>query len=139
MGVRIGLCPFAAHTIWWSAETFSLPTCFVCPSCRDNTAFEIVLRSAWRLLSHGKHVGRSSAPCRKWSQVWGRESEWQRKYMQQRHQNFEEQAQCSISVKQQLIKQIAMATYMQCNYISIFPIETWYQCDMQQFRISEEQ
>ena len=36
--------------------------------------------------SPGKQVGRSSTPCRKRSQVWGRESERLPKYMQQRHQ-----------------------------------------------------
>ena len=62
---------------------------FVCPSCspkRENTAFELVLRSAWGLTSPGKEVGRSSTPCRKRSQVWGRESERWPKYMQQRGQ-----------------------------------------------------
>ena len=51
---------------------------FVCHSCsqtRESTAFELVLRSCWGLLSPSKQVGRSSTPCRKRSQVWGRESE----------------------------------------------------------------
>ena len=34
----------------------------------------------------GKQVGRSSTPCRKRTQVWGRESERWPKYMQQRCQ-----------------------------------------------------
>ena len=41
---------------------------FVCPSCnqkRENTAFEIVLRSAWGLWNPDKQVGRSSTQCRK--------------------------------------------------------------------------
>ena len=62
---------------------------FVSPSCsqkRENTAFELVLRSDWRLSSTGKQVDRSSIPCRKRSQVWGRGSERWPKYMQQRHQ-----------------------------------------------------
>ena len=33
-------------------------------------------------MSPGKQVGRSSTPCRKRSQVWGRESERWPKYMQ---------------------------------------------------------
>ena len=47
---------------------------FVCPSCsqmRENTAFELVLQSTWRLSSPGKDVARSSTPCWKRSQVWG--------------------------------------------------------------------
>ena len=51
---------------------------FVCPSSsqkRESTAFDLILRSAWGLSSPGKQVGRSSTPCRKRSQVWGRESE----------------------------------------------------------------
>ena len=58
---------------------------FVCPSSsqkRESTAFDLIVRSAWVLLSPGKRVGRSSTPCRKWSQVWGRESERWPKYMQ---------------------------------------------------------
>ena len=41
---------------------------YVCPSCsqmRESTAFELILRSAWGLLSPGKQVGRSSTACRK--------------------------------------------------------------------------
>ena len=63
--------------------------CFVCPSCsqkRDSTGFGLVLRSAWGLSSPDKQVRRSSTPCRKRSQVWGRESERWPKYMQQRRQ-----------------------------------------------------
>ena len=58
---------------------------FVCPSCsqkRESTAFELILRSAWGLSSPGKQVGRSSTPCQKRRQVWGRESEPWPKYMQ---------------------------------------------------------
>ena len=58
---------------------------FVCPSSRqkrESTAFDLILQSAWELSSPGKQVGRSSAPCRKRSQVWGRESERWAKYMQ---------------------------------------------------------
>ena len=36
--------------------------------------FELILRSAWGLLSPGKRVGRSSTPCRKRSQIRGRKS-----------------------------------------------------------------
>ena len=56
---------------------------FVCPSCsqkRESTAFELILRSAWGLMSPG---GRSSTLFPKKSQVWGRESERWPKYMQQ--------------------------------------------------------
>ena len=59
---------------------------FVCPSCsqkRENTAFELVLQSDCGLSSHGKQVGRSSTPCRKRSQVWGREIEQWPKYIHQ--------------------------------------------------------
>ena len=62
---------------------------FICPNCsqkRERTAFELILRSAWGLSSPGKQIGRSSTPCRKRSQVWGRESERWPKYMQQRRQ-----------------------------------------------------
>ena len=82
-----------AHAIWWVAEIFPdivgvaganmQWSRFVCPSCsqkKENTAFESVLRSAWGLSSPCKQVGRSSTPCRKRSQVWGRESEWWPKY-----------------------------------------------------------
>ena len=58
---------------------------FVSPSSsqkRESTAFDLILRSAWGLLSPGKQVGESSTPCRKRRQVWGRESEWWPKYMQ---------------------------------------------------------
>ena len=41
---------------------------------RENTEFELVLRSAWGLSSPGKQVARSSTPCQKRSQVWGTES-----------------------------------------------------------------
>ena len=82
---------------------------FVCPSSsqkRESTAFrfDLILRSAWGLSSLGKQVGKSSTstPCRKWSQVWGRESEWWPKYMQCNRvasvgngKNFEKQAQSS--------------------------------------------
>ena len=76
---------------------------FVCPSSsqkRDSTAFDLILRSAWGLSSPGKQVGRSSTPCRKRSQVWGRESEQWPKYMQivasvGNVKNFEKQAQSS--------------------------------------------
>ena len=47
--------------------------CFVCPSCsqkRENTAFELVLRSTWRLSSPSKDVARGSTQCWKRSQVW---------------------------------------------------------------------
>ena len=57
---------------------------FVFPSSsqkRESTAFDLILRSAWELLSPGKQVGRSYTPCRKRSQVWGRESErWPKIY-----------------------------------------------------------
>ena len=59
---------------------------FVCNSCsqkRENTTFELVLRSDWGLSSRGKQVGRSSTPCQKRSQVWGRGSERWPKYVQQ--------------------------------------------------------
>ena len=65
---------------------------FVCPSSsqkRENTAFDLILWSAWGLSSPGKQVGRStqcSTPCRKRSHVWGRESERWPKYMQQSRQ-----------------------------------------------------
>ena len=62
---------------------------FVCPSCsqkRENTAFELVIQSVWETLSPSKQVGRSSTPCRKRNQVWGRENERWPKYMQQRGQ-----------------------------------------------------
>ena len=61
---------------------------FVCPSCsqkKENTVFQLVLRSAWGVLSPGKQVASSSIQCRKRSQVWDRESEWQLRYLQQRH------------------------------------------------------
>ena len=51
---------------------------FVSPSFsqkRESTAFGLILRNAWRLSSLGKQLGKSSTPCRKKSQVWGRESE----------------------------------------------------------------
>ena len=113
MEVRRGHNPLTAHTIWvfsdpthaiwWVAETFLAvkPEIvgvaganmqwgrFVCPSCnqkRESIAFELILRSTRGLSSPGKHVGRSSTPCRKRSQVWGRESEQWPKYMQQRRQ-----------------------------------------------------
>ena len=57
-----------------------------CPSCsqkKENTAFELVLRSAWGLLSPGKQVARSSTPCQKRSQIWGTESERWPKYIHQ--------------------------------------------------------
>ena len=56
---------------------------FACPSSsqkRESTAFDLILQSALGLSSPGKQVGRSSAPCRKRSQVWGRESERWPKY-----------------------------------------------------------
>ena len=53
---------------------------------RGCTTFESILRSTWGLLSPGKQVGRSSTPCWKRSQVWGRESDRRPKYMQQRRQ-----------------------------------------------------
>ena len=58
---------------------------FVCPSSsqkRKSTAFDLILRSTWGLLSPGKQVGRSSTPYRKRSQLWGRQSEWWPKYLQ---------------------------------------------------------
>ena len=58
---------------------------FVCHSSsqkRESTAFDSILRSAVGLSSPGKQVGGSSTPCRKRSQVWGRESERWPKYMQ---------------------------------------------------------
>ena len=69
----------AGANMWWG--------CLVCLSCsqrRENTAFQLVLQSTWRLSSSGKQVGRSSIPCQKRSQVWGRESERRPKYTQQR-------------------------------------------------------
>ena len=62
---------------------------YVCPSSsqkRESTASDLILQSAWGLSGTGKQVGRSSTPCRKRSQVWGRESERWPKYMQQRCQ-----------------------------------------------------
>ena len=47
---------------------------FVYPSCsqkRENTAFELVLKSTWGLASPGKQVAISSTPCQKRGQVWG--------------------------------------------------------------------
>ena len=41
---------------------------FVCHSSsqkRESTAFDLILRSSWGLLSPGKRVGGSSTPCRK--------------------------------------------------------------------------
>ena len=58
---------------------------FVCPSSsqkRESTAFDLILQSTWELSSPSKQVGRSSTPCWKRSQVWGRESEQWPKYMQ---------------------------------------------------------
>ena len=103
-GVRRGLCPLAAHVIcgfsdpthalWWVAVKAEIVVVaganmqwghFVCPSSsqkRESTAFDLILRSGGGLSSPGKRVGRSSTPCRKRSQVWGRESERWPKYMQ---------------------------------------------------------
>ena len=107
-----GGCPLTAHAICgfsdpvhafcWVPEAFPLllnlkswvqlvPTCsgiFLfapVPVKREGTAFDLILRSTWRLSSPGKQVGRSSTPCRKRSQVWDRESERWPKYMQQSH------------------------------------------------------
>ena len=58
---------------------------FVSPSSsqkRESTAFDLMLRCAWGLSSPGKQVGGSSTPCRKRSQVRGRESERWPNYMQ---------------------------------------------------------
>ena len=58
---------------------------FVCHSSsqkRESTAFDLILHTAWGLLSPSKQGGRSSTPCRKRSQVWGRESERWPKYIQ---------------------------------------------------------
>ena len=58
---------------------------FVCPSSsqkRESTAFDLILRSGWGLSSRGKRADRSSTPCRKRSQVWGRESERSPNFMQ---------------------------------------------------------
>ena len=58
---------------------------FVCHSSsqkRESTAFDLILQSAWGLSSPSKQVGRSSTPCRKRSQVWGKESERWPKHMQ---------------------------------------------------------
>ena len=75
-----------AHAIWWVVEitlavklnivgvaVAKMQWChFVYPSCcQKNTAFQLVLQSAWGLLRSGKQVARSSTPCRKRSQVWG--------------------------------------------------------------------
>ena len=57
------------------------------------------VRSAWGLSSPGKQVGRSSTPCWKRSQVWGRDSEWWPKYMQQRRQCWKWEAQSSITYR----------------------------------------
>ena len=101
-GVRRGLCTslptqFAvsvihAHALWWTPEANHVCSwyqhavgSFACPSSsqkRESTAFDLILRSAWGLSSPGKQVDRSSTPCRKRSQVWGRESEQWLKYMQ---------------------------------------------------------
>ena len=77
---------FSGHAIWWRQHVMGL---FLCPSCsqkRENTAFELVLRSGWRLLSPSKEVARSSTPCRKSSLVWDIESEWWPRYLQQSRQ-----------------------------------------------------
>ena len=55
---------------------------FVCPSSSQKRESTASLRSAWGLSSPGKQVGRSSTPCQRRSQVWGRESEWWPKCMQ---------------------------------------------------------
>ena len=74
MGISLAVKPeivgVAGANMQWSH--------FVCPSSsqkRDSTAFDLIQRSAWRLSSPGKQVGRSSTPYRKRSQVWGRGSE----------------------------------------------------------------
>ena len=72
------------HAIWWVAGASMQCGHFVCPSScqkRENTASDLILRSAWGLSGPGKQVGRSSTPCRKRSQVWCRESERCPKYV----------------------------------------------------------
>ena len=62
---------------------------FVCPGCSQKREKTVVLRSTWGVSNSGKQVAsRSSTPCRKKSQVWGKESEqWPRyMYLQQRRQ-----------------------------------------------------
>ena len=84
-GCLKGAHPIATNTIWeFSGHTLLVGSwdislavnimvvaganlewgCFVCPSCsqkRENTAFELVLWSAWGLSSPGKQVARSRA------------------------------------------------------------------------------
>ena len=73
---------------------------FVSPSSsqkREITAFDLILRCAWGLLSPGKQVGGSSTPCRKRSQVWGNGGQiiCNRVASVGIGKNFEKQAQCS--------------------------------------------
>ena len=63
---------------------------------RESTAFDLILPSvaAWGFSSPGNQVGRSSFPCQKRSQVWGREIErWPKP--ETPVLNFEKQAQSS--------------------------------------------
>ena len=64
--------------------------CFVCPSCsqkREKTAFEVVLLSTgdlWVPVKMLQEVCRT--PCQKRSHVWGTESDWWPRYLQQSRQ-----------------------------------------------------
>ena len=100
-GIRRGQSPLAAYAICGFSDPALISLAvkpeivgvaganmqwghFVCPSSSqkmESTAFDLILRRVWRLSSPSKRVGRSSTPCRKRSQVWGRESE-RPKYMQ---------------------------------------------------------
>ena len=85
---------------------------FVCCSCCQKG--DLVLQSAWELLSLGKQVARSNTPCQKRSQVWDLESDWNLEYMLNTHfsyictkmllwcsgvgSNIEVEAPCNISI-----------------------------------------
>ena len=76
---------------------------FCLPQLQSKEGEQLVLRSAWGLSSPGNEVGRSSTPCRKRSQVWGRETVakiYAAETPVGSGKNFEKQAQSSIGLEQ---------------------------------------
>ena len=91
--VKPDIVSVAGHNMQWGRYV-----CLSCSQKRENTAFELVLRSAssWHSNS-GKQVARSSTPCQKRSQGWGTKSELWSKYMQQSRQCWKREEFCKTS------------------------------------------
>ena len=92
--------PRKLHTIWWVVETLAVkpeivgvaPWCqhavglFCLPQLQSKEGAFKLIPTKHLGTFESLQVGRSSTPCQKRSQVWGRESERWPKYMQQRLQ-----------------------------------------------------